>query len=285
MRGPGGITRRGFASLAAGALAACLCGCEAGSTEDHSGEWYIIDGRGEPAGTASFGGASSYGFASNGLAAAMDEKTGLWGFVDADGNFVIAAKYVRAKGFSSNGLAPVWDSVTDKWGYVNESGAWAIDPKYDNASQFRDDGAAPVVMGSEVLWIDTSGNEVPTPTQEATAVKDEGSGLYGIRGDDRSEWELTPTFPYLEADYHTSYFLAESQETGLCGVIDAGGEWVVEPAYADLVVAFDAGVLAAKDAGTGLWGYISWDGGWVVQPAFSDATRMGDDGRALARAA
>ena len=51
------------------------------------------------------------------------------------------------------------------------------------------------------------------------------------------------------------------------------------------MVAFDADVLAAKDADTGLWGYISWDGDWVVQPTFSETTRMGDDGRALARPA
>ena len=55
--------------------------------------------------------------------------------------------------------------------------------------------------------------------------------------------------------------------------------------FADLVVAFDADPLAAKDPETGLWGYVGWDVGWVVQPAFSDATRMGDNGRALARAA
>ena len=57
----------------------------------------------------------------------------------------------------------------------------------------------------------------------------------------------------------------------------------MQPAFADLVVAFDAGVLAAKDPETGLWGYVGWDGGWVVGPRFADATRMGDNGHALAR--
>ena len=89
MRGLGGITRRGLASLAAGALAACLLplgGCGASPAGDPGDAWRVIGSNGEWVGTARFSDADGYGFADNGLAAVEDEGTGLWGFVDESGS-------------------------------------------------------------------------------------------------------------------------------------------------------------------------------------------------------
>ena len=248
MRGPGGITRRGFASLAAGTLAACLCGCDAGSPEDHGGKWFIIGSRGEPVGTARFSDADEYGFAPNGLAAVQDAETELWGFVDKSGRWVVGPTFLRAREFAPNGLAAAQDAETGLWGFVDETGSWTIGPRYSDAWMFYDNGTADALdeSGHDIVWLDEEGNE-----------------LEGGRS------------PRPQA--------REDPATGLWGIIASDGTWALEPAFADLVVAFDANVLAAKDPETGLWGYISWDGGWVVQPAFSDATRMGDNGHALAR--
>ena len=270
MRGPGGITRRGFASLAAGTLAALLCGCDAGSPEDHGGKWFIIGSRGEPVGTARFSDADEFGFAPNGLAAVQDAETELWGFVDKSGRWVVGPTFLKAREFAPNGLAAAQDAETGLWGFVDETGSWTIGPRYSDAWMFYDNGTADALdeSGHDIVWLDEEGNELEggrSPRPQAR--EDPATGLWGI----------------MATDGHSDLLLARPQGSDLCGVVDAGGEWVVEPAFADLVIAFDANVLAAKDAGTGLWGYISWGGDWVVQPTFSEATRMGDGRRALAR--
>ena len=285
MKGPGGITRRGFASLAAGTLAACLCGCDAGSPEDHGGKWFIIGSRGEPVGTARFSDADEYGFAPNGLAAVQDAETELWGFVDKSGRWVVGPTFLRAREFAPNGLAPAQDAGTGLWGFVDETGSWAIEPRYADAWSFYDNGTTQVLdeSGHDIVWLDGEGNVVEDTTAvRRWARKDDGTGLYGIAAAG-GDWLCEPAFSYLQTDRHSDYLLARPQGSGLCGVVDAGGAWVVGPAYADLVVAFDAGVLAAKDPETGLWGYIDWGGDWVVGPRFSEATRMGDGRRALTR--
>ena len=285
MRGPGGITRRGFASLAAGTLAACLCGCDAGSPEDHGGKWFIIGSRGEPVGTARFSDADEYGFAPNGLAAVQDAETELWGFVDKSGRWVVGPTFLRAREFAPNGLAPAQDDGTGLWGFVDETGSWAIEPRYADAWSFYDNGTTQVLdeSGHDIVWLDGEGNVVEDTTAvRRWARKDDGTGLYGIAAAG-GDWLCEPAFSYLQTDRYSDYLLARPQGSELCGVVDAGGEWVVQPAYADLVVAFDAGVLAAKDPETGLWGYIDWGGDWVVGSRFSEATRMGDGRRALTR--
>ena len=251
MRGPGGITRRGFASLAAGALASLLLplgGCGASPAGDPGDAWRVIGSNGEWVGTARFSDADEYGFASNGLAAVEDAGTGLWGFVD-------------------------------------ETGSWAIEPRYADAWSFYDNGTTQVLdeSGHDIVWLDGEGNVVEDTTAvRRWARKDDGTGLYGIAAAG-GDWLCEPAFSYLQTDRYSDYLLARPQGSDLCGVVDAGGGWVVEPAFADLVIAFDADVLAAEDADTGLWGYVGWDGDWVVQPAFAEATRMGDGRRALAR--
>ena len=290
MKGPDTITRRGFASLAAGALASLLLplgGCGASPAGDPGDAWRVIGSSGAWVGTARFSDADGYGFAANGLAAVEDPTTDLWGYVDSSGGYVIESCFSEAKGFSPNGLTPACDAETGLWGYVDESGDWAIGPQYADAWPFYDNGTAFVLDAERerATWINEKGEILEgrrSPRPQAR--EDPTTGLWGIIARDGT-WALEPAFADLATDAHSDYLLARPQGSGLCGVVDAGGAWVVEPAYADLVVAFDADPLAAKDPETGLWGYVGWDGDWVVQPAFAEATRMGDDGRALARAA
>ena len=288
MKGPGGITRRGFASLAAGALASLLLplgGCGASPAGDPGDAWRVIGSNGEWVGTARFSDADEYGFAPNGLAAVQDAETELWGFVDEAGRWVVGPTFLKAREFAPNGLAPAQDDGTGLWGFVDETGSWAIEPRYADAWSFYDNGTTQVLdeSGHDIVWLDGEGNVVEDTTAvRRWARKDDGIGLYGIAAAD-GDWLCEPAFSYLQTDRYSDYLLARPQGSGLCGVVDASGAWVVGPAYADLVVAFDADPLAAKDPETGLWGYVGWDGGWVVQPTFSEATRMGDGRRALAR--
>ena len=287
MKGPDTITRRGFASLAAGARASLLLplgGCGASPAGDPGDAWRVIGSNGEWVGTARFSDADGYGFAPNGLAAVQDAETGLWGFVDEAGRWVVGPTFLKAREFAPNGLAPAQDDGTGLWGFVDETGSWAIEPRYADAWSFYDNGTASGWdMAGNIVWLDGDGNELEgARSPRLQAAMDPETRLCGIMSMDGT-WALGPTFSDLVTDHHSDYLLARPQGSDLCGVVDAGGEWVVQPAYADLVVAFDADPLAEKDPETGLWGYISWDGGWVVQPTFSEATRMGDGRRALAR--
>ena len=162
MRKLGDAARQAIFALAAITVmlvAALLCGCDAGSPEDHSGEWFVIGSQGEPVGTARFSDADGYGFAANGLAAVEDPTTDLWGYVDSSGGYVIESCFSEAKGFSPNGLAPACDAETGLWGYVDESGDWAIGPQYADAWPFYDNGTAFVLDAERerATWINEKG--------------------------------------------------------------------------------------------------------------------------------
>ncbi len=274
-------------ALCVAAATVVICSCGAGPADTSDGKWRVINSSGDWVGTARFSDADEYGFASNGLAAVQDAGTELWGYVDESGRWVIGPTFRKAREFARNGLAAAQDAETGRWGFIDESGNWAIEPKYSNAWMFYDNGTGDALdeSGHDIVWLDGEGNELEgggSPRPQAR--EDPTTGLWGIIARDGT-WALEPAFADLATDGHSDYLLARPQGSDLCGVVDAGGGWVVEPAYADLVVAFDADPLAAKDPETGLWGYVGWDGGWVVRPSFAEATRMGDDGRALARAA
>lgn len=273
------------AALCVAVAIVVICSCDAGPANSSDGEWRVIDSNGDWVGAARFSDADKHGFASNGLAAVQDAETELWGYVDESGRWVIGPTFRETREFAPNGLAPAQDDWTGLWGYVDELGKWTIAPQFANAWPFYDNGTAAVLdeSGHDIVWLDGEGNELEGLTDtHPRAVMDPETRLFGIMALDGT-WTCGPAFTDLKGDGRTYYLLARPQGSGLCGVVNASGAWVVGPAYADLVVAFDAGVLAAKDAGTGLWGYISWDGDWVVQPTFSEATRMGDNGHALAR--
>lgn len=61
------------------------------------------------------------------------KSDGKWGYIDKDGDFVIAPRFSHAGKFSE-GLASVITPVGS--GYINESGEYVIPPKYDYAYPF-----------------------------------------------------------------------------------------------------------------------------------------------------
>ena len=226
MRGTGGITRRGFASLAAGTLAACLCGCDAGSPEDHGGKWFIIGSRGEPVGTARFSDADEYGFAPNGLAAAQVDETGSW---------TIGPRYSDAWMFYDNGTADaldesghdiVWldeegneleggrsprpqareDPATGLWGIIASDGTWALEPAF---ADLATDGHSDLLLA-----------------------RPQGSDLCGVV-DAGGGWVVEPAFADLVVAFDANVLAAKDPETGLWGYISWDGGWVVQPAFSD----------------------------------------------------
>jgi hypothetical protein len=58
-----------------------------------------------------------------------------WGFIDASGNVVIPFQFSKAGNFGES-IAPVADS-TGLWGYINTTGKWVIAPKFHFANSFE----------------------------------------------------------------------------------------------------------------------------------------------------
>ena len=92
-------------------------------------------------------------FGANQLAIARQD--GLSGFLDAQGQWKIAARFARARPFAPNGLAAASSGqAPDQWGYINASGAWAIPAKFDSAGDFAANGLAPASQGGKHGFLD-----------------------------------------------------------------------------------------------------------------------------------
>ena len=254
--------------------------------------WGIIDSSGEYVRPVYFSGANGDGFAPNGLAAAKDAKTHLWGYVWKGGTWAIEPRFSQARAFSVVGLAAAQgrrgEAQWGKWGYIDESGAWAIEPQYDVPGVFYGDGMASVRVGDDRLWIDEGGNVVDGPSDEdekPRAEWDEATGLDGIRSPDGT-WLVEPSFSQLRSREYSDLLMAYPAEGfRSCGIVNRSGEWLLSPIYKNLVIPADGDeAVAVRDADSGLCGYVRWDGAWAIEPRFADATRMGPDGYALAEA-
>src|SRR5579872_1780126 len=73
---------------------------------------------------------------SEGLACAgigTTEETGLYGFINPKGDWVIMPQYNSARSFS-NGLAAVM--MQGYWGYIDTAGKWVMRPQYHLAGPF-----------------------------------------------------------------------------------------------------------------------------------------------------
>ena len=96
-------------------------------------------------------------FTEDGLAL-FQARNGLYGYVNTDGDVVIAPQYVDAGSFGS-GLAPV--SMGGLWGYIDTTGALVVDYQWAFAAAFSE-GLARVRDGALDLlgYIDTTGTLV-----------------------------------------------------------------------------------------------------------------------------
>lgn len=88
-----------------------------------------------------------------------------WGFRDAKGNIIAAAKYIEVRNFS-DGLAAVHGFVgeVDKWGYVDKTGKEVIPLKYTiEPSSFSNGIALVENKNGENFYIDKKGNTIKGP--------------------------------------------------------------------------------------------------------------------------
>ncbi|WP_248925916.1 WG repeat-containing protein [Paenibacillus hamazuiensis] len=199
-----------------------------------------------------------------GLAAVR--KDGKWGFIDRQGNFVIAPKYEIVFPFSE-GLARF--AINNKVGFINRSGEEVIEPKYTSASEFLNGMAH--VEGDERGFINTKGELVIDFEQLGLSV---AGGFFG---------EYAPVFKNGKAGYINKqgefaippiYYGAGNFREGLAavtfdgksyGYIDKSAQMVITPQY-DFAAPFRNGQALVKV--NGKWGFINPKGETIVSPSF-----------------
>lgn len=103
-------------------------------------------------------------FYSDGLAYVKDAKTGLYGFVDKTGKYVLEPQFVSAKWFE-NGLAAVSQIVDGKelYGCINQKGELVIDYQFEALSTFTENGLAAAEQEGKWGFVDKSGNWIVEP--------------------------------------------------------------------------------------------------------------------------
>ncbi len=220
---------------------------------------------------------------SEGLAAAKTEN-GPWGYVNKDGDFVIAPRFASGPDdyvwSFSDGLALI--EVAGRFGYIDHSGNFVIAPKLLDADSFHEGFARVVVEGpcayvssSPCASISTPGlsskmrheNHEQLPSCRFTFVDKSGR----VISDKRYDYAL-----------YFSEGLAPVLINGKWGYIDQTGELVISARF-DKAKPFSDGMGLVRE--NQLYGFIDRQGVYVIEPHFKWAESfaegravVGDDG-------
>ena len=101
----------------------------------------------------------------------IEDERGLYGFVNAEGEYVIEPKFDSVNDFSSNGLAVV--RVDDVYGYINVKGEYVIEPRFKMALPFDDNGLAQIQTEKGYGYIDSNGEYIVEPIYYSVSGFDE----------------------------------------------------------------------------------------------------------------
>lgn len=123
---------------------------------------------------------------------------------------------------------PVYDIKTKRCGWIDEAGKWVLEPNYKWAFCFNKAGIAPYADDSDLC------------------------GLISLEG----ETVLKPAFARLGPIYASELFIAQEEEGGPYGIVDASGSWVVEPAYEEIKSqpVAESPLIAFQGVDSELWG-------------------------------
>ena len=194
------------------------------------------------------------------------------GYIDSDGELVIAATYQGGLDFSE-GLAAV--RMGDRWGYITPSGEVAIPGRYQVAGEFSE-GLAPVRESFRWKYIDKQGQVRIVLPEETTTALQFSNGLAPIRKNDlweyvRHDGTRVPGRRYRSADVYSEGLaaVASARPPHKFGYIDSSRAWVI-PCRFDAGVRFSEGLAPVLQEPDG-WGYIDRDGNWVIEPKYTVA--------------
>jgi len=226
-------------------------------------------------------------------------KDGKVGFIDSQGNEVIAPQFSSAGDMAhfDDGLAPV--ASADGAGYIDTSGHFVIGPisEWGQPRPFHEGIAVVLVWGKNgaqntPALIDRTGHIVYSGVGTSElAYFAEGLSPFGdAKGwgfaDKSFRWVIPPKYQWVE---RFADGLAPVQARGKWGYIDKAGNEIVRPKY-DWVCSFSDGlgrvridIPAAGERATvaEMYGYVDRNGSEVIRPQFGFATDF-REGRAFA---
>lgn len=162
-----------------------------------------------------------------------------------------------------------------RWGYIDAQGEWVIPPRYEFAESFRE-GRGPVKEDGSYGFIDASGELINALRWEIAWPFFEGRAAVRLRGRwgfvDRggtlaSELIFEELLPYSEG-------LAPVKVNGRWGFLDLTGQLAIDPQF-DRAGQFSEG-LALAEIGQ-RWGYIDKSGRFVVNPRYNSMFQFTED--------
>lgn len=139
-----------------------------------------------------------------GMCAVQDFQSGLWGYVDKMGEYVIPPSFEAAEIFSE-GLAAV--KIGGKWGFIDQTGNVVIEPSYDEIT--------PCYADSQIV-----GFENGKSLADGFYIDHEGKSI-GIYAEDKQRQQL------VGKDNSEKYDLFKDQTQGL-QVLDTAGNVVLQ---------------------------------------------------------
>lgn len=144
---------------------------------------------------------------------------------------------------------PAEDPATGLYGYINDLGMWVIPPRFEQVQSFGSYGMARVRLGSRYGVIDSSGQfvipAVFSSSSDASEAmqsiakgrmagielwpqQDPATGLYGYL-DHYGRWAITPQFRSA-SDFNRDLAVVQVPD-GRWGAIDLRGTMVVQPRF------------------------------------------------------
>ena len=215
---------------------------------------------------------------SEGLAAAMENGSTRWGYINTTGAFEIIPQFeTYPNGYVwpfEGGLAKV--QVGDLFGYIDHSGVFVIEPRFIDADSFFDDVARVVVEGPCFYFRIFEENPCPEGGIVPKSAKNQTNVppcKYTFI-DRTGRIVSSRRFDYLR---HFSEGLAPFADGKKWGYIDKRGETAVSPQFESAAPFSDGFALVSQDE---RYGYINHSGAYVIPPQFEYAEDF-VDGRAV----
>ncbi len=235
--------------------------------------WGFIDIKGAYAVKSQFEAVNSF---SNGLALVKNES-GLSGFIDPTGAFIIPARFKGSIDNFSEGLAAVRD-ISGFVGYIDLKGEWAIKPQFEKAGPFSE-GLAEVSVKGKVYFIDKNNTVIidtgfdatsflPNKFSEGLVKIYDSSGPERKKGgymDTKGNIVIAPAFDWYE-DFSEGFAMAGPCSTQQ-GLIDRQGKYVLPPLYYS-VYGFSKGLckIVPDVSRPETFGYIAKNFQFIWQP-------------------
>lgn len=172
-------------------------------------------------------------------------KSGKYGFINKNGNWIINSRFEEVKPFSE-GLAAI--KVMGKWGYINTQDQVIIQPEYDAVERFENDLAVVKRNGKSYL-INRSGKAIHEEEfDRILLIPDnyyltESGGYYGLISANGTEI-VRPQFDEIRRESQDIILVRKKEKYG---IIDEAGNYVLPLYYKNIVFDAASNLILAED--------------------------------------